>query len=179
MLTRPGATLEQIAAAAEAERAPGWQRLAGLAAGGASGSGSSSEGGGHSSDAPGSGRPSPAAVATAIHNCHYRPYLRKMEAEVAELRRDEALRIPEGLDYGALQLSAEDREKLSAARPASLAAAMRIPGVTPTALLLLLQHVRKRQARGGSGGVGGEGRRGGEGAAHAVQEAAAEAGTGS
>lgn len=44
-----------------------------------------------------------------------------------------------------MQLSAEDREKLSAARPTSIAAAQRIPGVTPAALLLLLQHVRRRE----------------------------------
>lgn len=73
---------------------------------------------------------------------------------MADLRRDEALRIPDSLDYSKMQLSAEDREKLSAARPASLAAAQRIPGVTPAALLMLLQHVRKRQARGGSDGSG-------------------------
>ena len=68
------------------------------------------------------------------------------------MKRDEALRIPDTLDYSKMQLSAEDREKLSAARPASLAAAQRIPGVTPAALLMLLQHVRKRQPRGGGGG---------------------------
>ena len=32
-------------------------------------------------------------------------------------------------------------------RPTTLAAAQRIPGVTPAALLLLLQHVRRRQNR--------------------------------
>jgi tRNA uridine 5-carboxymethylaminomethyl modification enzyme len=90
-------------------------------------------------------------VETAVADAHYRPYLNKMEAEVAELRRDEALRIPPNIDYSLLQLSAEDREKLTAARPASLAAAQRIPGVTPSALLMLLQHVRKRQPRGGGG----------------------------
>lgn len=46
-----------------------------------------------------------------------------------------------------LQLSAEDWEKLSAARPCTLAQAQRIPGVTPAALLLLLQHVKRRAPR--------------------------------
>ncbi|KAL4447302.1 hypothetical protein ABPG77_007335 [Micractinium sp. CCAP 211/92] len=190
MLTRPGASLEQIAAAAEAERALGWERLAELVAASStssssSSSGSSSGGGssGSSSESSSSGacsdeRPSQSAVATAIHNCHYRPYLRKMEAEVAELRRDEALRIPETLDYGSLQLSAEDREKLAAARPASLAAAMRIPGVTPSALLLLLQHVRKRHGRRGDGGGGGEVEGSSSAEAQVAQAAAAEAGSG-
>ena len=100
---------------------------------------------------------------------------------MAELRRDEALRIPDSLDYSQMQLSAEDREKLSAHRPASLAQAQRIPGVTPSALLMLLQHVRKRQPRGGSGGGGGArsgagtGKGAAEQGAHLAQEAAAEA----
>ncbi len=58
---------------------------------------------------------------------------------MAELRRDETLEIPADVDYGALPLSGEDAEKLAAARPATLAAARRLPGVTPAALLLLLQ----------------------------------------
>jgi hypothetical protein len=41
------------------------------------------------------------------------------------------------------QLSAEDGEKLRSVRPSSLAQAQRIPGVTPAALLLLLQHVKR------------------------------------
>ncbi|KAI3428125.1 hypothetical protein D9Q98_006508 [Chlorella vulgaris] len=166
MLTRAGTTLPQLAAAAAAERAAGWEQLQGLAAAAAGqqvpcGSSSSSSsnsstcsttGGGDGSSGWASGEwPSRCAVETAVADAHYRPYLNKMEAEVAELRRDEALRIPSNIDYSLLQLSAEDREKLTAARPASLAAAQRIPGVTPSALLMLLQHVRKRQPRGGGG----------------------------
>ena len=152
MLTRPGTTLQQLATAAAVERPPGWQQLQDLAERGSSSS-SSGTGSGVSSEPiaastfSSGNRTSGSAVDTAVFNCHYRPYLAKMEAEVAELRRDEALRIPPGLDYSTLQLSAEDREKLAAAQPASLAAAQRIPGVTPSALMLLLQHVRKRQPR--------------------------------
>jgi tRNA uridine 5-carboxymethylaminomethyl modification enzyme len=153
MLMRPGTTLQQLATAAAAERAPGWQQLQELAEHGSSSSSSSGTGSGVSSEPiaastySSGNSTSGSAVDTAVFNCHYRPYLAKMEAEVAELRRDEALRIPPGLDYSTLQLSAEDREKLAAAQPASLAAAQRIPGVTPSALMLLLQHVRKRQPR--------------------------------
>ncbi len=68
-------------------------------------------------------------------------------AEAAELARGEALALPADLDYDAVQLSGEDREKLGAARPTTIAAAQRIPGVTPAALLLLLQHVRRRERR--------------------------------
>jgi len=97
--------------------------------------------------------------------------------QVADLRRDEALRLPESLDYSKMQLSAEDREKLSAARPSSLAAAQRIPGVTPAALLMLLQHVRKRQPRG-SGGSGSSGEAAqGEGGSELGAQAAAASGS--
>lgn len=182
MLTRPGTSLAQLAAAVEAEGLPGWQELAELAGGQGEGAAAASSGSRIGRIGAGVSAGSSSAVATAVYNCHYRPYLRKMEAEVADLRRDEALRIPEGLDYGQMQLSAEDMEKLSAARPASLAAAQRL-GVTPSALLMLLQHVRKRQARGGSGSTdgGGQGSSSGGGSdspLRVAQEAAAEAGVG-
>ena len=45
-------------------------------------------------------------------------------------------------------LSAEDAEALAAARPATLAAAARVPGVTPAAMVALLRHVKR--TRGGS-----------------------------
>ena len=49
------------------------------------------------------------------------------------------------LDYAAVGgLSAEIRGKLAAARPATLGAAARISGVTPAALVALLQHVKRR-----------------------------------
>lgn len=105
--------------------------------------------------------PSASAVSTAIYNCHYRPYMRKQAQEIQELRRDEALSLPPDLDYGSLQMSAEDREKLGTARPSTLAQAQRIPGVTPSALLLLLQHVKRggqrhaqARARAGEAGEG-------------------------
>jgi tRNA uridine 5-carboxymethylaminomethyl modification enzyme len=184
MLTRPGASLGALAQAARSERAPGWRQLAELAAAAAGalppdppspaaahaaldGEGLSREAGGASLACV----PAPSAVDTAVWNMHYRPYLDRMEGEVAELRRNEALAIPADLDYSRLQLSAEDREKLAAARPASLAAAQRIPGVTPAALLLLLQHVRRRQPRQGGGSARPSG---GLGAAQEAQRAAAE-----
>jgi len=74
----------------------------------------------------------------------YAGYLRRQEADIRAFRRDEALALPADLDYAALPaLSAEMREKLSAARPATLGAAARLPGVTPAALTVLLRHVRR------------------------------------
>ena len=51
----------------------------------------------------------------------------------------------DALDYAAIgSLSAEIRGKLAAARPATLGAAARISGVTPAALVALLQYVKRR-----------------------------------
>ena len=75
----------------------------------------------------------------------YQGYLARQEAEVRAYRREEELALPADLDYATVgSLSAEVRQKLAAARPASLAAAARIPGITPAALAALLAHVRKR-----------------------------------
>jgi len=74
----------------------------------------------------------------------YSGYLDRQAADVAAFRRDENLRLPAGLDYGAVGgLSNEAREKLSAVRPATLGQAARIEGVTPGALTALLAHVRR------------------------------------
>jgi tRNA uridine 5-carboxymethylaminomethyl modification enzyme len=75
---------------------------------------------------------------------HYAGYLDRQSAEIVAFRKDEALALPDDLDYGAIGgLSTEMREKLSRARPASLGQASRLEGVTPAALTALLAHVRK------------------------------------
>ena len=82
-------------------------------------------------------------VATQIK---YAGYIDRQADEIARLRRQESLPIPQNLDYSAVRgLSNEIRQKLSAAQPTSLARAGRISGVTPAALSLLLVHL-KRQA---------------------------------
>jgi tRNA uridine 5-carboxymethylaminomethyl modification enzyme len=78
----------------------------------------------------------------------YAGYLSRQEADIRAFRRDEALRLPEGLNYGLIGgLSTEMRTKLEAARPATLGAAARISGVTPAALVALLRHVRREDRR--------------------------------
>lgn len=88
------------------------------------------------------------AVRTALFNCHYRPYLQRQAADAEDLHRDERIIIPADIDYSSLQLSAEDREKLEQARPSTLAAAQRISGVTPVAIILLLQHLKRHGGHG-------------------------------
>lgn len=73
----------------------------------------------------------------------YRGYVVRQDADVDAYRRDEALKLPDSLDYaGVGSLSAEIRQKLTEARPATLGAAARISGVTPAALVALLRYVK-------------------------------------
>jgi tRNA uridine 5-carboxymethylaminomethyl modification enzyme len=75
----------------------------------------------------------------------YAGYLDRQEADIVAFRKDEDLRLPAHLDYTAIGgLSAEIRQKLTSARPATLGQAGRIEGVTPGALTALLAHVKKR-----------------------------------
>ena len=72
-------------------------------------------------------------------------YLDRQAADIEGFRRDEAVTIPDAVDYGRLAgLSNELREKLRAARPATLGQAARIDGMTPAALTLLLAAVKRR-----------------------------------
>ena len=81
-------------------------------------------------------------------DAHYAGYIDRQAADIRAFRRDEALALPDDLDYGRVGgLSAEAREKLTAARPATLGAAARIPGITPAALTALLGFVRRRGLR--------------------------------
>jgi tRNA uridine 5-carboxymethylaminomethyl modification enzyme len=83
------------------------------------------------------------SVETAIK---YEGYLRQQEREVEKLRKAEAKRIPENLEYtGIPGLSREIIEKLSKVRPSSIAQASRIPGITPAAISILLFHIEMRR----------------------------------
>lgn len=76
----------------------------------------------------------------------YQSYVDRQQREVATYRREQELELGKEVDYQAVGgLSTEVRSKLEAARPASLGAASRIPGVTPAALAALLGHVKKRK----------------------------------
>ncbi len=78
----------------------------------------------------------------------YAGYVARQREEIARLRRLEATPLPPDLDYGAVHgLSAEVREKLARARPATVGQAARIDGVTPAAVSALLIHLRRRGAR--------------------------------
>jgi tRNA uridine 5-carboxymethylaminomethyl modification enzyme len=74
----------------------------------------------------------------------YSGYLGRQEADIKAFRRDEALKLPLDIDYSSVgSLSNEIVEKLQAAKPLTLGAASRIPGITPAAVMALLRYVRR------------------------------------
>jgi tRNA uridine 5-carboxymethylaminomethyl modification enzyme len=78
----------------------------------------------------------------------YSGYLNRQEAEARQLKASESARLPDELDYDDIGgLSTEMRERLSAARPTSLGALSRIPGITPPAVMAVIGHVRRGQAQ--------------------------------
>jgi tRNA uridine 5-carboxymethylaminomethyl modification enzyme len=75
----------------------------------------------------------------------YAVYLDRQAADVESFRRDEAMGLPDKIDYEAIPgLSAELRQKLGLVRPRTLGQANRIDGMTPAALGLVALHVRRR-----------------------------------
>jgi tRNA uridine 5-carboxymethylaminomethyl modification enzyme len=90
----------------------------------------------------------PAKIAEQLEiDAKYDVYLSRQAADIAAYRRDEALALPDSLDYSQLPgLSIEVRQKLNSARPRTIGQAARMDGITPAALTLLAAHV-KRQSR--------------------------------
>ncbi|XP_030754575.1 protein MTO1 homolog, mitochondrial [Sitophilus oryzae] len=66
--------------------------------------------------------------------------------EIKEMRQNESLVLPKDLNYNSSQLSLsfEEREKLSIVQPQTIAAASRIPGITPSSVFRLLKYVKQQ-----------------------------------
>ena len=78
----------------------------------------------------------------------YAGYIERQQREIEKHARQESLRLPDDLDYRRVDgLSNEARQRLEAARPATLGLAARLEGVTPSAVSLLLIHLKKRYLR--------------------------------
>ena len=87
-------------------------------------------------------------VAQIEVDARYAAYVDRQAEDVAVLRRDEAISIPENFGYADLPgLSVELQQKLTRLRPATLAQAAKLDGITPAALMLILAHVKKGGAR--------------------------------
>ena len=78
-------------------------------------------------------------------NAHYSGYMEKQKADIIAFRKDENLLIPEKINYSEMSgLSNEVKSKFKLIRPKTLGQALRIDGITPAAVYILLSHIKKK-----------------------------------
>jgi len=78
----------------------------------------------------------------------YEGYLKKQEKEIAQVRKTDREKIPKDTDFSQVPgLSREGIEKLKMARPATIAEAKRIPGITPAAILNLHIYLKLQKKK--------------------------------
>ena len=81
-------------------------------------------------------------------NAHYMGYLKKQRSDILAFKRDENLSIPEEFNYDNLSgLSNEVKSKFKLIRPKTLGQALRIDGITPAAVYILLSHVKRKSIK--------------------------------
>jgi len=81
-------------------------------------------------------------------NAHYRGYLKKQKADILAFKRDENLIIPDKVNYDDLSgLSNEVKAKFKLIKPKTMGQALRIDGITPAAVYILLSHVKRRSIK--------------------------------
>jgi len=78
-------------------------------------------------------------------NAHYSGYLKKQKADILAFKRDENLLIPEKINFDDLSgLSNEVKAKFKKIKPKTMGQALRIDGITPAAVYILLSHVKRK-----------------------------------
>ena len=81
-------------------------------------------------------------------NSHYRGYLKKQKADIIAFKRDENLSIPDNIDYDQFSgLSNEVKAKFKQIKPRTMGQALRIDGITPAAVYILLSHVKRKSIK--------------------------------
>ena len=77
-------------------------------------------------------------------DAHYMGYLQRQSKDIRSFKKDELVVIPENIKYESLSgLSNEIKSKLTKVKPKTLGQAIRIDGVTPAAIIILLSHIKK------------------------------------
>ena len=81
-------------------------------------------------------------------NAHYSGYLKKQNADILAFKRDENLIIPKSVDYDSLSgLSNEVKAKFKRIKPNTMGQALRIDGITPAAVYILLSYVKRKSIK--------------------------------
>ena len=79
---------------------------------------------------------------------HYRGYLKKQNADILAFKRDENLIIPDSINYDSFSgLSNEVKSKFKKIRPKTMGQALRIDGITPAAVYILLSHLKRKSIK--------------------------------
>ena len=81
-------------------------------------------------------------------NSHYKGYLKKQNADILAFKRDENLIIPENINYDSFSgLSNEVKSKFKKIKPKTMGQALRIDGITPAAVYILLSHLKRKSIK--------------------------------
>ena len=81
-------------------------------------------------------------------DAHYQGYLLRQSQDIATFNKDESFLIPDDINYDSLSgLSNEIKFKLKKIKPSTLGQALRIDGVTPAAVIILLSYIKRRKHR--------------------------------
>tara|TARA_X000001036_G_scaffold264642_1_gene245899 strand:+ start:218 stop:2086 length:1869 start_codon:yes stop_codon:yes gene_type:complete len=81
-------------------------------------------------------------------DAHYLGYLGRQSHDIETFKKDESITIPNNINYDLLSgLSNEIKSKLNKIRPNTLGQALRIDGVTPAAVILILSHIKRSKNR--------------------------------
>ena len=81
-------------------------------------------------------------------NAHYRGYLKRQKADILAFKRDENLIIPDKINYDVLSgLSNEVKAKFKTIKPKTMGQALRIDGITPASVYILLPHVKRKSIK--------------------------------
>ena len=79
---------------------------------------------------------------------HYKGYLKKQKADILAFKRDENFKIPDNLNYDSFSgLSNEVKSKFKKIRPKTMGQALRIDGITPAAVYILLSHLKRKSIK--------------------------------
>ena len=81
-------------------------------------------------------------------NSHYKGYLKKQKSDILAFKRDESLIIPKNINYDSFSgLSNEVKSKFKKIKPKTMGQALRIDGVTPAAVYILLSHLKRKSIK--------------------------------
>ena len=81
-------------------------------------------------------------------NAHYKGYLKKQNADILAFKRDENLKIPDNINYDNFSgFSNEVKSKFKQIKPKTMGQALRIDGITPAAVFILLSHLKRKSIK--------------------------------